>query len=242
MPTCGVDISLRRSCRAVGEIMSCFDLPEGLARCITIVVPWLQLAAGLGGVGTFALVVFLFRIAKKHSDANDALMKAYNEAVSDKQVAQTKFDDANRQVGAIQYQLELCQAAKTGTNGELSQKLQIAVVENQKLQSRLDLVRSMTGGGDAGFWSRPPLSDRRMKDYDRRLKTSIPILLFAAQKGGVGKSALTTNLAAALANSGRRVLVVDMDYQGTTSAQMVREGDLKLGENTSRVDEQGHAF
>lgn len=224
--------------------MTCFDLPEGLAQCATNAKPWLQLVTTLAGVattllglGTFGLMMFLFRIAKKHSDANDTLTKAYNEAVTDKQAAQAKFDDTNRQLGATQYQLQLCQAAKTGDNNELSQRLQTALAENQTLQSRLALVRSMTSGGDAGFWSRPPLPDRRMKDYDLRLATSIPILLFAAQKGGVGKSTLTTNLAAAFAENGKRVLAVDMDYQGTTSAQMVREGDLKLGENTSRIDQ-----
>jgi chromosome partitioning protein len=219
-----------------GEIMTCFDLPEGLAQCVTKAMPWLQLAAALMGLGTFALIAFLFRIANRYSDANDTLTKAYNEAVTDKQAAQTKLNDTNRQLGATQYQLELCQAVKSGENSELSQKLQTALAENQKLQSRLALVRSMTNGGDAGFWSRPPLPDRRMKDYDHRLETSIPILLFAAQKGGVGKSTLTTNLAAAFAESGKRVLAVDMDYQGTTSAQMVRESELRLGENTSRID------
>jgi chromosome partitioning protein len=216
--------------------MTCFELPHGLAQCITNAMPWLQLVATLVGLGTSALIIFLFQVAKKYSDANDMLTTAYSEALTDKRTAQTKLDDTNRQLGATQYQLELCQAAKAGDNSELSQKLQAALAENQKLQSRLALVRSMTSGGDAGFWSRRPLPDRRMKDYDLRLETSIPILLFAAQKGGVGKSTLATNLAAAFADSGKRVLAVDMDYQGTTSAQMVREGDLRLGENTSRID------
>ena len=37
------------------------------------------------------------------------------------------------------------------------------------------------------------------------------------RKGGVGKSSLTTNLAAALALEGKRVLVIDMDSQGNLS-------------------------
>lgn len=189
------------------------------------------------GVGTLTLMAFLFHIAKKFHDANQTLTKAYNEAVADKQKAQDKLDNANREIGAVQYQLRACQIAKTGDSNELSQKLQVALGENQQLQSRLALVRSMSSGGDAAFWSRPPLPDRRMKDYELRLATSIPILMMAAQKGGVGKSTLSTNLAAAFAHSGKRVLTVDMDYQGTTSAQMVREADLKLGQDTSRVDQ-----
>jgi chromosome partitioning protein len=38
------------------------------------------------------------------------------------------------------------------------------------------------------------------------------------RKGGVGKSSLTTNLAAALALEGKRVLVIDMDSQASSTA------------------------
>jgi chromosome partitioning protein len=43
------------------------------------------------------------------------------------------------------------------------------------------------------------------------------------RKGGVGKSSLTTNLAAALALEGKRVLVIDMDSQASSTAVFVDE-------------------
>ncbi|HKP64578.1 MAG TPA: ParA family protein [Polyangiales bacterium] len=43
------------------------------------------------------------------------------------------------------------------------------------------------------------------------------------RKGGVGKSSLTTNLAAALALEGKRVLVIDMDSQASASAVFLDE-------------------
>jgi chromosome partitioning protein len=43
------------------------------------------------------------------------------------------------------------------------------------------------------------------------------------RKGGVGKSSLTTNLAAALALDGKRVLVIDMDSQASSTAVFLNE-------------------
>lgn len=47
-------------------------------------------------------------------------------------------------------------------------------------------------------------------------------LLLSAQKGGAGKTALARNLAAASASGGDRVLLVDLDPQGTTRRWLER--------------------
>jgi chromosome partitioning protein len=49
---------------------------------------------------------------------------------------------------------------------------------------------------------------------------SARIISIANQKGGVGKTATTTNLGASLSEMGHRVLVVDMDPQGNLSSSL----------------------
>jgi cellulose biosynthesis protein BcsQ len=219
--------------------MSCLELPDGLAHCISVARPWLELVVSLIGIGTFAIVAVLMAVVRKFNEANNTATKAYKEALADKQKAEVRLDELNRTLGAVQYQLGVCQATKTGDESEIGKRLEIALGQNQQLQSRFALVRSMSDGGDAAFWSRSPQSSRRMPDYEARLARMaqhVPIVLMAAQKGGVGKSTLTANVSAAFAEMGKCVLAVDMDYQGTMSAQMAREGDLELGDD-ARVDQ-----
>lgn len=72
--------------------------------------------------------------------------------------------------------------------------------------------------GDSGIIDQVQAQQRRLAE---RLDRIGRVVAVASGKGGVGKSAVTANLAAELAGRGRRVGVVDADLNGPSMARML---------------------
>jgi chromosome partitioning protein len=66
-----------------------------------------------------------------------------------------------------------------------------------------------------------------LKDMKARRPRDAQIIVLANQKGGVGKTTSALNLSYALARSGRRVCLIDMDPQATATMGLLTEGALE---------------
>jgi ATP-binding protein involved in chromosome partitioning len=76
---------------------------------------------------------------------------------------------------------------------------------------------------------------RKFGPLPERLRTVKNIIAVAAGKGGVGKSTVATNLAAALAADGTRVGILDADVFGPSIPQMMGEPDVPAGMATENA-------
>lgn len=111
-------------------------------------------------------------------------------------------------------------------------------LQEQKIQHRekkLDNVRNGFVGKEHDLWCMHPA--RKPPGYDNRIwrQRHKPIIMVANLKGGVGKTTLTANLAAYFSKAGKRVLLVDVDYQGSLSNMMLSADgveDVSHGVNT----------
>ncbi len=166
---------------------------------------------------------------RKHQQAESELRAVAKEALDARQDAEENERGLRRDLSLLAEQL-------ASSKAPLNLQLFHLQEENARLTGKLEILRSSSSGDGAHFWARSVDPAKRPTDYEKRLRNSIPIILFANQKGGVGKTTLSTNLAAYFAAQGEKTLVIDVDYQGSTTGLMLAQSGERPEEFPSMVD------
>lgn len=118
---------------------------------------------------------------------------------------------------------------------------QFSDLEQQQHQSTAKLNELNRVVGDASdFWLRPP-SQADFQQNQATIHSSVPVICVVNFKGGVGKTTICANLAAHFAEKGKRVLLIDCDYQGSLSDTVLTHARVdNFKANAHKLLEPGH--
>jgi cellulose biosynthesis protein BcsQ len=134
-------------------------------------------------------------------------------------------------------------------SSKLQSSLEKALSDRESLQQKVaelsdELEASKESEGDLGQQV-SELSEQvqRLADFDGKVwdlrprsavppflpldERRVPIIAVANLKGGVGKTTLTANLGATLSKQGKRVLLVDLDYQGSLTSLCLPPAEIR---------------
>ena len=238
--------------------MVCSSLrsPEEVTACIYAIWPWASLLFAAVGLllvllnlGATSVVAYFLRNAKRHEAERDAAQLRYKELAEIVSGPLTRYQelvvnlqDANRKVeiaegkqSELNLRIESYKASQGSDPSQASKAVIEAEARAQKSEDRLATIRKNANVDVDAFWARSV--GRQPANYSELMKQSIPILLFANQKGGVGKTTVAANIAAYFQyKAGERVLAIDLDYQGSMTVMMTRQAGLEGDTFRSTVD------
>jgi cellulose biosynthesis protein BcsQ len=160
---------------------------------------WQQLVALGGAVGVLAAIYGLGHRAGKEQK-NFQLERQLDETIA--------LLNAARAEGAAWREKYNLAASQIPKPGEVS----------DSAAQKLGQIRTFFSGRQT-VWLKPP----SLPIYPRPIGANgKPIVTVGNLKGGVGKTTVAAHLAAAFGRSGKKVLLVDLDFQGSLSSLMFR--------------------
>jgi cellulose biosynthesis protein BcsQ len=116
---------------------------------------------------------------------------------------------------------------------DLKHELERRGAERDRLSSRLTAIDARVNGNE-DYWARPPQAPFDVTLHRGQLSGSIPIISVVNFKGGVGKTTICANLAGYFARAGKRVLLIDFDYQGSLSDTLLSHARIDRFTATSQ--------
>jgi chromosome partitioning protein len=210
-------------------------------------IDWTFLEAFLGDHGKLIVAAIALLVAV--SSLIVAILKylAVKLAQKERDEARLSLQKQLRKVQEQEEELAHKTAELAKKNAALS--LTAAIQHDQETalkerEHRLNEVRSAFVGQEHDLWclnaARPPSGKQY---YDTRMlkrQRQKPAILVANLKGGVGKSTLVANLAASFKEAGKRVLIIDADYQGSLSNMLLTaDGSDRVSPEINRLLEPG---
>lgn len=190
-------------------------------------------------IGTFIMVIvgmipllIYYLDNTKRAEENKTTTAKVMEATTDRQQL---LSEMQKQLVDVQREAGILRVSETKMNVQTQKQKEFIELLQSKLNNlqqifdadRRRIERALTKDGQT--WNEKVLSTapefRPLAEDDRRT----PIISVLNLKGGVGKTTVTTNLAAALDGLGYRVLVMDLDLQGSlTSMFLIDDREVTL--------------